>query len=54
MNHSRRITTITTQAAMAVSSLLLGLSSHQPTDHTYVKSPRSEEWRDNVLNFGAS
>ena len=28
---------------MAVSSLLLGLSSHQPANHTYVKSPRSEK-----------
>ena len=39
MKHSPRNTA---QAAMAVSSLLLGLSSHQPTNHTYVKFLRPE------------
>ena len=51
MTHFPRITA---HAAMAVSSLFLGLSSHQPADHTHVKSPRPEKWRDKVVNFGAS
>ena len=48
MNNSPRTTA---QAAVAVSSLLLGLSSHQPTDHTHVRSPRQKMANSLTLCF---